>query len=192
MTVAKDSQLEKIGASSFRNSRVEGITIPRNVTEIGSSAFENCRCLQQATFEDGCVLRAIGENAFRNCKGFWNIRLSTGLETIGDCCFWGSSLRKVFSHEYAGSRSRGGLLLRAAEARTVELGSGETVSAPSSTARERTSSSLRPKRESGVRRFRGGNLVGIEIPNGAEAIGENCFRQGGLRETVLPSTLRDG
>ena len=46
-------------------------------------------------FEEGSVLKTIGEDAFRNCSNLKSIHLPGSLESIGKHAFYGSWLQEV-------------------------------------------------------------------------------------------------
>ena len=87
--------LEKIRELSFYESGIEKIVIPKGVEEIQDRAFEYCRNLRKVVFEEGSVLKKIGNVAFCNCTNLKNVQLPDGLETIGICCFEDSGLEEI-------------------------------------------------------------------------------------------------
>ena len=63
------------------------VVIPDEVTEIGTSAFQNCTSLTKVTIPSSVV--AIGAYAFNGCTGLNEIVFSEGLERISDSAFTG-------------------------------------------------------------------------------------------------------
>ena len=81
--------LKSIGTDALRGfMRIERITIPAGVTEIGRRAFEDCRSLQSVTFA-GTALRTINDWAFYNCHNLRTLSLPEGVTTIGLAAFYG-------------------------------------------------------------------------------------------------------
>ena len=66
--------------------------IPRKVKKIGGNgyfngAFEYCRNLRSVVFEKGSELTEIGDSAFRECKNMQKIFLPDNLREIGKEAF---------------------------------------------------------------------------------------------------------
>jgi len=68
--------------------------ISSSVTEIGESAFSNCKKLKAVILNGG--LKTINANAFYGCEGLTDISISDGVEFLGDSAFgFCTSLRNV-------------------------------------------------------------------------------------------------
>lgn len=68
--------------------------ISNSVTEIGESAFSNCKNLKAVILNDG--LKTINGNAFYGCEGFTDISIPDSVEFLGDSAFgFCLSLRNV-------------------------------------------------------------------------------------------------
>ena len=109
--------LTAIHDGAFEQSGIAQIVLPDSVTEIGSSAFAECKELQRFTVPDGirtlpygvfkfcsqlkCVslpagLTKIDERAFQGCAELTEIQLPSTLEEIGYATFFGcQKLREV-------------------------------------------------------------------------------------------------
>ena len=61
------------------------ISIPDNVTSIGSNAFYNCYSLTSITVPDS--VSSIGSNAFQNCSSLASITIPDGVTSIGSNMF---------------------------------------------------------------------------------------------------------
>ena len=62
------------------------VVIPDGVTEIGSSAFENCKALTSIVIPDSVT--KIGMNAFRGCTGLKEVTVPDGVTSIEDYVFY--------------------------------------------------------------------------------------------------------
>lgn len=63
------------------------ITIPASVTEIGNSAFRDCKNLQSVNFGDNSQLQSIGDYAFNGCSSLTSVTIPEGVTEIGDSAF---------------------------------------------------------------------------------------------------------
>lgn len=101
-------EITQIGNSSFKNSNIVSIQMPKYVDIIQDGAFGECSYLTHVYMPEGV---ATIERAFIYCTSLQTIRLSEDLETIGSACFYGcSSLEVLYSKaaipptmDYAGS-----------------------------------------------------------------------------------------
>ena len=64
------------------------ITIPASVTEIGNSAFRDCKNLQSVNFGDNSQLQSIGDSAFSGCRSLTSITIPEGVTSIGYSAFF--------------------------------------------------------------------------------------------------------
>ena len=67
-----------IGNGAFRGSCLVNVTIPDTVTEIGYSAFEDCKQLSSVSLSSN--LTELGSSAFSNCTSLTSIRIPKSLE----------------------------------------------------------------------------------------------------------------
>ncbi len=67
-----------IGNGAFRGSCLVNVTIPDTVTEIGYSAFEDCKQLSSVSLSSNLV--KLGSSAFSNCTSLTSIRIPKSLE----------------------------------------------------------------------------------------------------------------
>jgi hypothetical protein len=65
------------------------LAIPRDVTTIGESAFQDCASLKEV--EIPASVRAIGDCAFEDCSGLTRVVIPSGVLSIGSFAFWGCS-----------------------------------------------------------------------------------------------------
>lgn len=85
--------LETIGAYAFYSSGLREVTIPKNVTNIESNAFDSCRNMSSVVLNDG--LKYIGVSAFRYEPNLTNIVIPDSVEFIGSCAFQDTGLEYV-------------------------------------------------------------------------------------------------
>lgn len=94
----------KIGTGAFRNDSFAEMTIPGNVEEISSQAFQNCQWLKELSLSEGIV--KIGSEAFTGCHALTEVNLpstfdGTGQNQFKEC----SGIRKVIVADGAASVS---------------------------------------------------------------------------------------
>ncbi len=79
-----------IGPGVFEfNPKLTNVTIPDNITQIGSFAFEGCVNLSNVTFANG--LGNIGANAFSGCTNLTSVTIPATVTNIGSQAFSGCS-----------------------------------------------------------------------------------------------------
>ena len=75
-----------IGTHAFQNCySLASIIIPDGVTSIGTYAFQNCYSLASITIPDGVT--SIGNSVFQSCRSLTSITIPTGVTSIGDSAF---------------------------------------------------------------------------------------------------------
>ena len=80
--------LDSIGVKTLADyRRLDKITLPDGLTEIGDYAFSFCSGLREIHLPDG--LTKISEGAFSGCSGLTEIRLPDGVTEIGSSAFRG-------------------------------------------------------------------------------------------------------
>ena len=82
ISVQFNEGLIKIGNWAFYEcTLLKSITLPSTLTEIGDSAFFDCRNLREVTLNEG--LQKIGVNAFYNCSSLKSITIPSTVTEIG-------------------------------------------------------------------------------------------------------------
>ena len=90
MMEGTDYVVTEIGDQVFNNNAgLTSITIPENVTSIGSQAFNGCNNLVTVEFRANSQLTSIGERAFYNCSSLTSITIPEGVTSIGSSTFYG-------------------------------------------------------------------------------------------------------
>ena len=79
---------ETIEENQYKGKDYERVFIPKSVTEIRHHAFSECENLKVVVFEEGSMLKTIGEDAFNACRNLAEINLPKGLESIGSWAFY--------------------------------------------------------------------------------------------------------
>ena len=79
------SAFGKYGAESC--TKLETVTIPGSITNIGSNAFAMCTGLEEVVIDEG--LLDIGDRAFHSCTALKNIVIPFTVQNIGDGIFYG-------------------------------------------------------------------------------------------------------
>ena len=95
--IVEPDESSVFGATIVSNTYVNGkgvIKFDRDVTKIGSDAFEGCRSLTSVDIPNSVT--KIGLEAFRNCIGLKRVNIPNSVTGIGWGAFWGcSSLTSV-------------------------------------------------------------------------------------------------
>ena len=108
----------RIEPFAFFNSKIESITIPESVTDIGMMAFSNCVNLKSATIPGGVSdiytdtfyycrnlesviisegVALIADEAFSDCESLQSIIIPESVKSIGNKAFSGCSQLKIFA-----------------------------------------------------------------------------------------------
>lgn len=78
-----------VADNAFNGSfKLESVTLPDTLTEIGEKAFYNCTKINSMTIPDSVV--SIGLEAFKNCTQLAEITFGNGLKSVGKNCFEGT------------------------------------------------------------------------------------------------------
>jgi len=86
-TVENPSKLTTIGQSAFPNTPIASLTIPKSVTTIGNSSFNNCNKLVTLTFQDSSNLNLIDSNSFYGCAFLTSILIPDSVTAVGSDAF---------------------------------------------------------------------------------------------------------
>jgi hypothetical protein len=79
------SSVQKVGDAFFNAGHLQGLVIPKTVTSIGSLA--NCDALKVVSFEAGSPITELPAHFANNCQNLSEVRLPSGLLSIGDYAF---------------------------------------------------------------------------------------------------------
>ena len=86
-----DYQVTSIGAAFSYNTNIAKVTLPLNLTRIGTGAFGGCTGLTEVDFSNCTSLTSIGDGAFGDCSRLTRIALPSSLTSIGGNAFSGCS-----------------------------------------------------------------------------------------------------
>ncbi len=90
VTFEEGSKLQSIGEGAFMDcTALTSITIPANVTELGSYVFLGCTSLQNINYDEGCSLQFLGDGAFSGCSELAFLDIPESVIQIGSFCFDG-------------------------------------------------------------------------------------------------------
>ena len=111
-TITLDGRLERIGAETFKGTKITSITIPSTVTQIGTEAFANCTNLLIFSFNTASNGVEFGDRVFYGCTSLKSITLPEGTTRVGSQLFVGatklSSVTLPASLEYIKTVPAGG------------------------------------------------------------------------------------
>ena len=75
--------------------KIKSVEIGKEITEIGASAFNNCKNIESVTFAAGSKLTTIGDSAFNNCNSLKNITIPASVTSIGKRAFHCQNLESI-------------------------------------------------------------------------------------------------
>ena len=93
ISVALPENFKTLGAGAFANSGITGVTIPKGVSAIPESAFQNCTKLSVLTLTKG--LGSIESSAFSGCSSLTTLEIPDGVTVLKESCFSNCGLQKV-------------------------------------------------------------------------------------------------
>ena len=70
---------------AFQSAKLVGVTIPASITSIGSGVFNNCKNLNNVSFQEGVT--RIGDMMFRYCESLVNVTIPASITHIDDSAF---------------------------------------------------------------------------------------------------------
>lgn len=95
-TVIMPEYLTTTGSSTFMDSPLSSITLPKNLTSIGNNAFNGCSGLRDISIPSGVT--SIGKGAFKGC-GLKEFTLPKQVNEITDEMFFNCSLQHIYLHD---------------------------------------------------------------------------------------------
>lgn len=87
--IIKGTSMGKIGYAFTDCEKLQEISIPSSVKEIGLISFSQCKELKEISLPSG--LEKIGEAAFSGCESIKEISIPENVNEIPEKCFWGCS-----------------------------------------------------------------------------------------------------
>ena len=76
-SIKLNDKLSIIEDNAFKGTKIKNIRIPKSVTELGESVFENCKFLESVNFESLFNVNTLKKNTFKNCKSLREINLNS-------------------------------------------------------------------------------------------------------------------
>ncbi|MBO2516337.1 MAG: hypothetical protein CW338_03540 [Clostridiales bacterium] len=92
-SVSFPSTLECIGTEAFRSAKMESITLPNGLTQIGPSAFGWCTKLKSVDIPDSVV--TIGASAFYCCTHLEKVRISPSISVLNKAVFGNTRVKEI-------------------------------------------------------------------------------------------------
>jgi len=74
-----------IGVNAFSGKAITAVTIPSSITNIDTTAFQNCSSLASIDLSNGLV--SIGLFSFADCKSLQSVSIPDTVVVLGDYCF---------------------------------------------------------------------------------------------------------
>ncbi len=159
-----------IGNSAFRQSSIISVDIPSGVKTIGDDAFRECENLSSATVAEG--VETIGERAFQSCIGLVSVALPASIGDVGAAAFFQCTKLKTatFAPGIQQVKLGDNLFTQCYDLMSVTL--------PQSIDRI------------GEGMFQNCLMLpGVEIPQGAESIGNSAFASSGVSVVLIPDSV---
>ena len=182
--------LTHLGKSVYKDSSIEEIIIPDDITEIPESLCENCKSLKKVTLSKNT--KVIGSSAFSECDAIEEVKNTEKIETVNSFGFYNcqnaefdSSLSKLekakeYAFAYCGKIDFGTLNPNISEigkyafAYCTKL---TEVNLPSSF-------EIIPKGA-----FRGAHISTLTLPEGLKEIDDYAFMSTEFRELTVPNSV---
>ena len=80
-SVYQGEPVTEIASNAFKESKIQSVTIPSSITDIGEYSFGYCHELTKVNFSEG--LKTVGEGAFFDCPKIEKISFPNSLEKLG-------------------------------------------------------------------------------------------------------------
>lgn len=84
-----------IKKDAFNGSKITSVFIPKTISTIGSSAFENCYDMSDIVFEEGSAVKVLEDHCFKHCNKVKSMVVPEGVTKLGEWSLEG--LEKMFS-----------------------------------------------------------------------------------------------
>ena len=183
ITLGKD--ITRIGKAAFYNTKIKSIHVPLSVKVIEESAFQNCKYLEQITFEDNSQLERIERKSFVQCQKLKSIIFPSSLQIIEKECFdgcenlqsisIGSELKSIGDNCFVGCYQLSSLIV---DERNTMFSSNNNILFSKDT----KTLLFYPQ---------GLKTKHFDIPEGVEKIERKAFKNSKLSSITFPSTLTE-
>lgn len=98
LTDLYETNLTNIGTSAFENDKeIQGLHFPNSLKTLGPAAFAGCTGLETVEFDDSANIEALEDHCFKGCTNLTYIRLPDSVSRIGISCFEGCSELQAIS-----------------------------------------------------------------------------------------------
>lgn len=168
--VVIESGVESLGSHAFyKLYKLESVTIPGSVKTIGSNCFWDCTKLKEVDIPEG--VESIGDNAFWWCSALTSVTMADSVTSIGSSCFSECDSLTTVKLSEGLSEIPAQLFNNSGNITTVDIPANITIIQDSA--------------------FSG--CVGLSellIPDGVTSIGGHAFRNSGLIEITIPSSVK--
>lgn len=184
------SELDYVGTSVFKNTGLEEVTLPQNITAIPQGMFENCSQLKAVTLLGDVT--DIGDSAFSECTALEKLSGAQHIKNVGRLAFYDDTLL-TFDDEPMALASVGDYSFAycnnlnithiTRELRSLGIGSfmycynlsdvvldGSIKSVPSSA-------------------FRGAHIESLTLTKGIRSIGDYAFMSTMIKTLTLPDSV---
>lgn len=89
----EDGYYEDDGEGAFEKTKVESVTIPDTVTELGVDCFSGCKYLKKVRLSKN--LKYLSASAFRGCKSLKTVKIPDSVTEICSMAFSGTAIGKI-------------------------------------------------------------------------------------------------
>lgn len=110
----------KISSGAFSGSKVQKVTLGKNVKNIGTNAFKNCKKLTKVTFP--AKVTTVGAGSFSGCTKLGSVSLPASVKTVGAKAFKNCKKMKKLTLGKAVKTKKGKVMFGATGGTKVSIG----------------------------------------------------------------------
>ncbi len=188
--VVGEKAIGSIGAGTFlAKSNIKAVVFSKNVTTIGSSAFQWCSSIEELDFSESGV-KVVGDYAFEGCEKVETLKLPEGCTTVGNSAFAQCSALKTVKLPTTLTTIGGSAFKECKKLASVNLPEGlETIGSYAFNQCESLTSVVIPSTVSNIGQFSFQycyNISSIEIKD-SETNTNRMIEQGAFEQTAVSS-----